>query len=411
MRQSARERFLLRPALGVLLFLALGVPVHAQQQTVGEVRGRVLLGGPDGSGAAGLEVVLTHVSVDPLPPQNTVTDATGGFRFQDLPMGPSHGYIASVDYQGVAYQSAFLRAVSDERVLTAEVVVFQRTTSDAVVSIARIHDVVASEPGTLEVLELLVLENSGDRTVLPPGGIRLALPDGAQDLAFPETDLSDTVSLADGELLITAPLLPGRTELVYLFRIPYAGTAYRWEKPLVYPTVAMDLLVKDTGIEVAAMGLVFQGLVEPTPGERYQLWSGVAIDAGETPSVEFRGLPSFPQAPIPAETTQVGESDFQPWLRVLAVLLAPLGAVAAYLYAVYRGRYPPATKALENALGDRQRQSLLRRMASLDEDLAAGKISARRHQRERSDAKATLATLMGSPESQDPKSLEGTSGG
>ena len=403
----------MRRALAILLLLALGAPVHAQEESLGEVRGTVLVGGTNGPGAVGLEVTLTHLTMDPMPPRSTVTDEMGVFRFQDLLMGPRHGYIASVEYQGVTWESAFLRALSGETVLTADVVVFRLTTSDGAVSIARIHDVVAPEPGALQVLEFLVLENSGDQAVSALGGIRIPLPGGAEDLAFPEEDLSDTLILSDGELLITAPLLPGNTELVYMYRIPFVGTTYQWEVRLAYPTAAVDLLVQDSGAQVETMGLAFQGLVEPTPGEIYLLWSGVAIDAGETLSVAFQGLPSFVDAPASAPTTQVDSGDPQRWLRGLGVLLVPLGAAAAYLYAIYRGRYPPAIDGMESPLDDRQRnrQTLLQRIASLDEAFAAGKIPARRYRRERRHAKAKLSPLMGDPESREADSAEGSPGG
>ena len=403
----------MRRALAILLLLALGAPVQAQEETLGEVRGKVLVGGPKGRGAAGLEVTLTHLAMAPMPPRSTVTDATGDFRFQDLPMGPSHGYIASVEYQGETWESAFLRALSGETVLTGDVVVFRLTTSDGAVSIARIRDVVAAEPGAFQVLEFLGLENSGDLAVAPEGGIRIPVPQGAQDLAFLEQDLSDTVVLGNGELLITAPLLPGNTELVYMYRIPYTGTAYQWEVRLAYPTAAVHLLVQDSGAQVETTGLTFQGLVELTSGESYLLWSGVAMEAGERLSVEFQGLPSFPEATTSAPTTQLDAGDPQRWLRGLGLLLAPMGAAAAYLYAVYRGRYPPAIEGMERPLDARQRnrQTLLRRIASLDEAFAAGKIPARRYRRERRHAKAKLSPLMGDPESREADSAEGSPGG
>ncbi len=396
----------MRVALAILLVLALAPAVQAQEETTGEVRGTVLMGGLDGSGAPGLEVSLTHLTMDPMPPRSTVADENGGFSFQDLPMGPSHGYIASAEFEGVIYESAFVRALSGESVLTADVVVFPVTTSDETVSIARIHDVVTAEPGTLEVLEFLVLENTGGRTVSPQGGIRVPLPGGALGLAFPEADLSGTVILGDDELVITAPLLPGSTELVYLYRLPYTGTAYRWEKPLAYPTGALDLLVKDTGVDVSATGLLFQGVVEPTPGEPYLHWSAVEMEAGEAPSAEFRGLPSLSQAPSSAPTAQEDGTSPQSILRGLAVLMAPLGAAAAYLYAIYRGRYPRAIDDQGNAGADRRRRALLRRLVSLDEAFAAGTISERRYLRERRETKAKLVVLMGSAEGRDQERVE-----
>lgn len=323
--------------LASALFLVLVTGLAAQEN--GTIEGRVV-NGTTGNPAAGLEVTLTHFSMEPMPPRTATTDDEGGFRFEGLPMGPRHGYVVSVDYAEVTYTSEFWRALQGETQHSLELWVYEITDSDQALRIARSHHVVVPQVQGLAVLELLVLANPGNRTFVPAGGsIAVPLPEGAVDLQVTEGDALGKVTLEEGVLHIRTPLPPGERELIYTYRLPLAGDSFRWQHSITYPIEFYDLLLPAGAASVSSPTLSHQG-TRQIEEESYDYWSGQRLQVGERLTIEFADLPTRSSSPA-AESPGL---DVQAMVRWAGVALAAAGVGLALVYPRYRQRgTSPAT--------------------------------------------------------------------
>ena len=217
----------------------------------------------------------------------------------------------------------------------------------------RIRNVVATRPDSGEgwaVVDFFELQNGLSATLVSSDNRPAwshALPRGARDPRVGRSDLSPGMaSFGDGRVLVTAPVPPG--ESAYLFR--YTLPQDDFSIPLEVGVGSMELLVREPVGDLAVAGLAAVEGVE-LEGVRYRRFAGrdvapsvVTVTAGTT-GLRF-GSPSLAAV-------------------FLTLLLAGAGAVVAA-----RSRSAVAGHAKSG------RRPVLIEIARLDEDWAAGRLSA-----------------------------------
>jgi hypothetical protein len=235
----------------------------------------------------------------------------------------------------------------------------------------------------------------------PPGATEVALDGGAIGDRF--VQVGDTI-------YDTLPLLPGEStrQIVVRYALPYADTAADLQQQFLYPVDQLSLLVaslpgvqvdapevdlvgpRDMGgqeylvyskenfepqmIDVKVSGLLAAGSPDPRAGA-VAAGTDAAADTGETTTGQVRETSS----PLAAWAT---------WAMLGLVGASLLGAVG---YALQRGTLN--TKYTRAGLAD-LRETLLQRMAHLDDMHAMGEISQSEWMRQRAYLKAQLVDVM-----------------
>ena len=155
--------------LGGTLFLALIVaPIAANAQESISIAGELQNGTTGAEIPPKLTVTLNVFNLgDNLSSRESAADAQGRFSFEGVPAGDGFGYIISTDYAGAVYVYESDYPLPSEPVVLT---IYESTTSGEAL-IVNSHSLVvnAADPNTrlMNVLELVGLENTGDRTFVP----------------------------------------------------------------------------------------------------------------------------------------------------------------------------------------------------------------------------------------------------
>lgn len=267
----------------------------------------------------------------------------GTFRFADVPFVAGWRYAAMLNYQDATYFSEPVAVGEDQEELSLTVTVFEATTSTDAVRITRQHIFFDAAAGNrLQVGEIYILSNGGDRTVALPAGadsasapLAFTLPAEAQDISLENND-NGRFKPAETGFVDTAPLRPGESvaQVVVRYTLPYEDPlTYTFRAP--WPVDGLNVLVPETsGLAVAGDGLQAEETRQMDNGRDVAIFSHGSLDAGETLSLSLSGdlaAPAPPPAPASSTTGEpaTGNSLLPPALLVLGLVLVTL---AVWLY-------------------------------------------------------------------------------
>ena len=187
------------------------------------------------------------------------TDANGRYRMRYRLTGdPGAIYFVSSRYSGIAYFSPPLRQQS-VRGGDADILVYETTTDPSGLRVQGRHLVVsAPRAGRREVAEVLELENSGTRTVLPRDSTTpswfIVLPERAESVHVAPGDLSTAAtSIRNGRAELYAPISPGVRQLVLTYRLP--PEAFPLTRPMGSSVSVLEVLLEEPRAIVAGAGL------------------------------------------------------------------------------------------------------------------------------------------------------------
>jgi hypothetical protein len=345
--------------------------------------GRVVrLSGSDSIPVAGVRVLLHRVGRAAQGPVDSIlTDRRGAFRFRFVP-DTSAVYLASSRYEGIEY---FSPAVHLDPALpdTALRIVVSDTTSRGPVDLAARHLVIAGagQDGNRGVLDLIVLRNRGDRTLVSPDSLHPAwstpLPSGTFGLEPGEGDASPDALRREGDRLqVFAPIAPGEKQLIVQYGLP--GAARALSLPFEQAADFVNVLVADPAAKVTG-GALAPADTEVIQGRTYRRWMG-SVPAGGRVKIELGGAFSPPG-----------------W-----VLAALVGGLAGGLALAILRFLPARTDARTAAAPAGDADTLIERLAQLDVRYA-GRASEtdpaewERYRTERAELAARLRATLGGP--------------
>jgi hypothetical protein len=368
-----------------LAFLLSALPAHAQEGN-GVISGRVQNGTAGGGPVGSLTVTLRHFAGMQLAEERqTQTGPDGSFRFDGLPTSPQDAYLVVVRYAGVDYVSGMVQ-LHQQPEQTVDLAVYETTTDPSAVRIASRSLVIAGaspELRAVDIMDILIVENSGDRTYLGDRSgvvLRIPLPRGAQEISpQPGFDYGQP-RLEDGVLLTTGPLPPGSQTVVLSYTVPYEGTRATLSIGTAMPTGTLRVLVRDGTYRLSSRSLIDTGTVEVS-GVTYRVLAVDAPVVGDMHVVQVSGLPrtgllfDLPTGPIIA----------------LAVGLAGLIAAAVLTVIVLRRRRV-GTETGRAAIDERLQ--LAAELNRLDEARAAGELDETAYQEQRSAVLTRLRQLV-----------------
>ncbi|HVE92227.1 MAG TPA: carboxypeptidase-like regulatory domain-containing protein [Actinomycetota bacterium] len=249
-------------------------PLAALQGTV-----RTAAGAP----VAATKVVLRRfVRTEPNGQAEATTGPAGEFAFPGLEASPSAAYRVVTDFSGTTFGSDVIVLPPVGEPDRVDLVVAETTPDAAALSVQVDSTVLFGDAKGVQVLQVLGVRNSGDRAFT--GGLRLPLLPEAHSFQ-PRKGIDRTTLTFDHDgLMTTAPVLPGETEIVYMYAVPAPTKPLRLERSVSLPTSRLELLW--TGeLDVRSPGLRPEGPVRvggEAGGRRFSRMrkSGVNADEG-----------------------------------------------------------------------------------------------------------------------------------
>ena len=311
-----------------------------------------LVNGTDGGAVPAGVTALLHLfgaASGAVATYEAVTDADGGFRFEDVslpePDGESSAALVA-DYGGTRYTQTL---APSELGAPLSLTVYEATQDVGVVSVLEQSIIIAGvDRATRRVaaVQLFTLENGSDVTLVPDlsappvigqfSFLRFSLPAGA-------TGLDVSTDLVGGEVIpvgtgfaITAPAPPGRHQVSFTYTAPYQGDTLAWRDNTLQGAGVLQALVPAEFGDIGVGGLA---PAEPlTVGDvTYRAWRAEGLAPGAGVALTLSGLPE------PAWWSRVGNplSEVRFWYGAVPALVAAALA-GLLLWGIFGRRHYPA---------------------------------------------------------------------
>ncbi len=227
---------------------------------------------------------------------DTPVEPDGIFSFEDVPMLQGRAFLASVEYGNVVYNSDIV-VVDPENTNMVLIIPFYESTSDtSQLSIDRLHLLFEYiEPDTLRVVEMYIISNSGDQTVVASEEgqpvLSYSLPGGATNLQFQDGAVGERyVEQADGfgDYSVVRPGA-GQHQVIYSYDLPYKNKL-NFSQPINLPVNAVIILLPEDGIRITGEQLNDMG-TRDVQGSAYHMYSSDLIEAGSNFVISISGRP------------------------------------------------------------------------------------------------------------------------
>ena len=403
--------------LGLALLLLLGLPqssVYAQDTTT--VQGVISNGTPGAEIPVDLTVTLDVYRLGERTESTyTVSAADGLFSFEGVPGGFGIGYILSAQYAGGFYFFEKDFPLPPEPV---ELLVYESTSDGEAVRV-KVHTLVVNgadaDTGLMNVLALVGLENSGDRTFVPDAPqagmmsfLRFSLPPLAGEVDVQSNLRGGSVIQIDLGFAMTTPIPPGSYEIAYTYQAAYEGGKLSYTQSFPFGADTFRVLLLSGLGSVSGDGL--EETEQATLGDQdYTQLEAKDMDVGARVDLEFSGLP---QPPL---WKRWQKSASQEGFVQIAIPSAFGVALLSLLGYVLLQRREPAV-AVAGALGDpAQRSALVETMANLDDSFQRRELEEGEYLQQRRALKDQALRGIGDPGEKDkasgPQTEEGKEAG
>ncbi len=323
-----------------------------------------------------------------LESRGAVADASGTYRFAELPTDTTLIYVARVVYGGAdnSYSSEPAQFQAGQSALNLPVAVFETTTDASGIRADRVHLIVDFQDNQLQIDEMLVFSLSGNRAYIGDGTgvLRFTLPQGAQNLQISDGEIGGRYMPVQNGFVDLLPLTPGTgtRQILYHYSVPYSQGALDLTRAIPYPAAAVNALVTDVGAKVSSDQLQDQG-TRTTQGGNFISLAALNVPANQPLTLRFRDLPLGATAGASGADQPVqATSDRAP----LLVLIGVGGLIAALLVALPLLRRRPAQVSYSGTDQD----SLIDALARLDIAYRAGEMTESIYQDQRMRLKAQL---------------------
>ncbi len=409
--QAATPGLAQATAPGVVSVNPEGTPQPAEtaagtSAAVGSVSGQIT-NGSGGPVPAGLEVTLHGFdTMQESYTKKTTAGPDGKYAFPVVDMPEKRVFMVSVEYKDATFSSEIAHSQPGQTAVSLPLTIYEPTTDASAVSVERMHVFFDfSNPGTVQVVELYVVSNTGTQTVVSPAAgqpiLKFDLPQGAQNLQFQEGKLGERYVKTDTGFGDTASITPGDSahQVLFAFDLPYP------QKLDLSLPVSMDvksavLMVPKSGVQLKSTQLQ-DGGQRDVQGMTFQLYTADNLTAGSKLPLTLSGDPN--QAAGGASPAAFISGGTTPTLLIgLAVFALALMAAGFWLYRL-NGRKPvPAADAELEASGSPEAEpvetedadALIDAIAALDDLYQSGKLPEAAYRERRAELKARLAGAL-----------------
>jgi mono/diheme cytochrome c family protein len=351
----------------------------------GAVRFNFVNGTPGGSAGAGLPVTLRALGENGEVFSRTATIADNGVvSFDNLPQRNDYFYQAELEFKGGRFFGPPTQIPTTTQVVSDILPVFEPTTDASGITLGNLLFAVQNvSEGELTIVEIYEFELTGDRAYIGENRrtLRISAPKDAKNVRFDGLGFGARF-VQDGDLIydtdVVAPGSPAQ-RITLIYEWPYTP-GKRFERTVFYPVKQWNVFMPDNagfaGEALAAQGsqLKDEG-VRDAGGTRIRLFSGQPV-AGNTPTFGFdiTGRP-LAQPRAGSDNTALG-------LALIGLAIAVVAAGLAF------SRVRAMRQRLK--MPHQTRQTLLKAIAELDEQYAAGKLRAQDYTEQRQQLKRDL---------------------
>jgi hypothetical protein len=381
-------------------------------QRSGTVMGQ-LLNGTAGGAIPGNLTMMLHAWDDngETVMLDGTADAGGAFRFEDVPMQDGWVFAAMAGYNDVTFFSEQATVEPGLSELTLPLTVYETTTDASAVRVGQLHLFLDYVGGEVEVSEVYVLANTGDRVVqgtlsLADGRgatLQFALPAGANEVTFQANGDNGRFSMVDEtHFADTAPLQPGmgQAKVVVQYTLPYQS-GMQLAHAVDYPVDGINIIQRaDANVTLAGSDLSGPS-TETMEGQSYSLYGSTAAGLALTLS----GRPNFAAAEAaPGAAAEPGAASatasIERWAVPAAAAVLGLALVAAGVWWLRRSGpaephgEAPAGAPAEQANGRADWNALLVSIARLDEAHERGEVPEAEYGERRAALKAQARALL-----------------
>jgi hypothetical protein len=275
--------------------------------------------------------------------------------------------------------------------------IYETTSETSALSVDRLHIFFEYvEPETLRVVEVYILSNQGDSTVVAAAEgepvLTFDLPEGATNLQFEDGVLGDRYLETPTGFGDTAAIRPGSGEhqIVFSYDLPYQRKL-DLTQPLSLPVNDVIILVPEDGLKINSDLLIDEG-ARPVQGLTYHMYSSGRLEAGTDLALTISGRPR----------SSVGLQAGSTSNLVIGLAAFGLALVAAGVWLYRRNRAAGAEQA--EAVEDEalpvddisdDPEMLMDAILALDDQYQAGELPEEPYQQRRAELKARLKERMG----------------
>lgn len=324
-------------------------------------------------------------------------NADGGYEFLDLEYVDGRVYQILAMINNIQHSSeVFHNPVVDENgFVDIPVKVMASTTDTSKVYAERMHVFFEFvDPDTLQVVELLIIQNSSDLVIVPKDPntpvINYQLPEGAANLQFEQGAIGDRYILTDtgfGDLQPIEPNIP--KQFLYAYNLPYENKmSLEIDLPMdVEASIVM--LPAGVGVEIESDQLSFTR-EQSMQGTAIRTYSSGKLSKDETITLNFQGKykPSV-------DISGVETSDTTGIIVGSVVLLAALGFGIIFLR---RKKNPITTEEFveePSSIHENEIDDLLDAVIALDEAHLKGELPEEAYHNRRQEITQRIAKLQG----------------
>jgi hypothetical protein len=324
----------------------------------------------------------------------TTVGSQGTFLFEDVEMPDGRAFIASLEYQGVVYSSDVSVAGSEAKDLSLPIPIYETTSDPSAVSVDRLHLLLEyGEPGVLHVVELYVISNLGDRTLIAdqPGEpvLTFILPEGATNLQFQDGVLGERFVEVPGGFGDMAAVRPAASQhqVVFSYDLPY-DRKLELHQPVTLPVNAVVILLPEDGLKVSGESLQDMG-TRDVQGLSYHLYSAQRLEPGSELRFTISGRPAI------GSTGLVWGTNSSLMVGLIAFGLA-LVAAGAWLYIRSRARSDtePGEEEPRGLTEEEDADTILDAILALDDQFQAGELPEEAYQARRAELKVRLKNAL-----------------
>ena len=366
-------------------------------QAAGQISGNVV-NASGGEVPSGLQLTLRgYDDMVQVITQTTTLGDDGSYTFENVGMPAGRAFMVTLDYDNSTYGSDIAIAQADVPRLELPVTIYETTTDTSLLSADRLHLFFEFvDDKTLRVIELYILSNSGNKTLVPDAEgkpiVNVVLPEGAQNLEFQDGVLGERYIKTDNGFGDTASIPPGTGsyELLFSFEMPF-DRKLELDQPVSLPVNAVVVLVPDNGVKVIGDTLV-DGGTRDVQGAQYRLYNGSALSAGSDLQMTISGRPS---SSTPSLLTSSSTTNLAIGLGVFGVALILAGVL---LYR--RSRSTDVDEEQEHLLapapeaGPESVESLMDAIIALDDLYQEGQLPESAYLERRAKLKERLQVQM-----------------
>ncbi len=320
--------------------------------------------------------------------KSTTSGADGAYQFEEIPYQPEQIYIAQAAYGGTTFNSEVVHGTQVQgNEITLPITIFETTSDPSFIKVERLHIFFDfSIPGKVQVAELYILSNTGDKVVVPSSpeqpALRFPLPNGAAGLQFDEGEIGSRYVALDSGFGDLTPVAPGQGthQVLFSYELPYERkTSVALTMP--FDVTAAVVLLPQSGVKLQSKQLSPMGQ-RNVQDMTFEMFTAGNLKAGSTIEIQLSGKPG------------AGTANSTGWISLVVGAVAFGLAMIGTGYWVLRQRRS-VQQDHSDAETPETEEGLVDAIIALDDLYQAGKLPEKAYQKRRMELKKRLETIRG----------------